>query len=129
MHLNVSCAIIEHKGLVLAVQRNTHMDYPLLWEFPGGKLEEGESASSCIIREIKEELGINIQVREALNTYTHANKGRTITLIPFVCHWKDGSFHLHEHAAARWLRPEELKALSWCPADIPLVKDYLETKK
>lgn len=126
MYLNVSCAIIEHKGLVLAVQRNTDMDNPLLWEFPGGKLEQGEAATDCIVREIKEELGIRIRIVKALSSSEYNQNGHTIRLLPFVCHWESGTLQLHEHAALQWLGPTVLLKLAWCPADVPVVENYLK---
>ena len=128
MCLDVSCAIIEHEGLVLAVQRSAEMANPLLWEFPGGKLEKGEAAADCIVREIKEELNINISILASLSSATHRGKGRSIRLIPFVCRWESGKLQLHEHAAARWLKPAELLTLSWCPADVPVIENYLKTR-
>ena len=120
--LNVACAIIEHDGLTLVVQRSAGMDHALLWEFPGGKLEAGEDAKDCIIREIKEELGINIQVRKQLESREHKN----IRLIPFICSWQSGAIYLHEHKEARWLPAHELHTLPWCPADIFVLKDYIK---
>lgn len=128
MYLNVSCAIIEHQGLVLAVQRNANMDNPLLWEFPGGKVEEGESAANSIVREIKEELGISIQITGALNSSTHSGNARNIRLLPFICRWVGGTLQLHEHADARWLQPAALSMLPWCPADVPIVEDYINIR-
>ncbi len=126
MQLDVSCAIIEHKGLVLAVQRSAQMDNPLCWEFPGGKLEEGESAADCIIREIKEELNIAIEVVKPLGSSIHRAEGHTIRLLPFVCRWKSGTLQLLEHSAVQWLKPAELLHLAWCPADVPVIEDYLK---
>jgi 8-oxo-dGTP diphosphatase len=128
MYLNVSCAIIEHKGLVLAVQRNAGMDNPLLWEFPGGKLEQGEAATDCIVREIKEELAINIRIIKALSSSEYSQGGRTIRLLPFVCRWESGTLQLHEHAALQWIQPAGLLELAWCPADVPVVENYLKNR-
>ncbi len=118
--LEVACAIIEHEGLTLVVQRSAGMKQGLLWEFPGGKLEPGEKAEDCIVREIKEELGITIQPERKLSRSVHGN----ICLIPFICSRVAGDLYLHEHKEALWLRPHELHHLNWCPADIPVVKEY-----
>ena len=123
--LDVACAIIENNGLVLTVQRSEGMKQALLWEFPGGKLEPNENARECIIREIKEELGISVQVQTQLASHTHGN----IRLIPFICSWEKGSLQLHEHKEALWLPAHELHTLDWCPADIPVVKEYLKFLK
>lgn len=122
MPLEVACAIIEHKSRILVVQRSPFMREPLLWEFPGGKLEPGESARDCIKREIKEELGISIHPEKQLPGRQYAS----IQLIPFICSWQEGVLKLHEHQDARWLKPEGLRRLNWCPADITVVEDYLK---
>lgn len=128
MYLDVSCAIIEHEEKVLAVQRSAHMDNSLLWEFPGGKVETGETAAESIVREIKEELGIGVQLVKALRSAEHLEKGRAIRLLPFICRWESGTIHLHEHAAARWMKPDRLLELAWCPADVQVIEDYLKNR-
>lgn len=125
-HLEVSCAIIEQQGKILVVQRNSHMHQPLKWEFPGGKIEEGETAQACILREIKEELGMEIEIRTQLEPPPpYQSAERSIQLIPFVCTWKNGNLRLFEHKAFRWLGPQELLLLDWCPPDVPVVKTFL----
>lgn len=121
--LRVACAIIEHDNHILVVQRSAGMKNGLLWEFPGGKLESGEAAIDCIVREIKEELGIKVHAHQQLSKHDHEN----IQLIPFVCSWKSGNIQLYEHKEARWLPAHELLSLHWCPADIPVVKMYLKS--
>ena len=124
--LEVSCAIIEQQGKILVVQRNSHMHQPLQWEFPGGKVEEGETAQNCIRREIEEELDIRVSIVKQLQNPSPFSSGEsTIQLIPFVCRWESGSLQLFEHRDYRWLPPQELLTLDWCPADIPIVKTYL----
>ena len=118
----VACAIIEHKGMVLVVQRSAKMAHPHQWEFPGGKLESNERACDCIIREIKEELGIEIRPLKELSPTEHS----PIQLIPFICSWTGGELQLHEHANACWLKEDDFPQLDWCPADIPVWKEYLQ---
>ncbi len=125
-HIHVSCAIIEREGRILAAQRSELMSMPLKWEFPGGKIREGELPDSCLERELVEEMGIQVSVRNPLPTTTHHYPSFTITLYPFVCSIRSGEITLHEHAACIWLTPEELASLDWAAADVPVVENYLE---
>jgi len=119
--IDVTCAIIEHQGKILVTQRSENMRHPFKWEFPGGKVEAGESRRDCLLREIREELCIDIRIEEALPSHQTAN----IRLIPFRCSWQAGEIQLIEHEMYAWLAPEALSALDWAEADIPIVKDYL----
>jgi 8-oxo-dGTP diphosphatase len=123
--LHVACAIIEKQGLVLAAQRSAAMSLPLKWEFPGGKIRSGESPDICLHRELKEELGITVSVREALSPATHRYPTFTVTLHPFRCAIESGILTLHEHAAVLWLQPRELLTLDWAAADPPVIEAYL----
>jgi 8-oxo-dGTP diphosphatase len=124
-HIHVACAIIEENGKVLATQRSTAMSMPLKWEFPGGKIEPGESPEDCLRRELIEELGISVDVVLPLLPHTHEYKTLTVTLYPVVCNISSGEIVLHEHAALEWLRPKELATLDWAEADLPVIKSYL----
>lgn len=121
----VACALIEHEGRVLAVQRSPGMRQAGLWEFPGGKLESGENAAGCIVREIKEELDMDIRPLKALTPVEHS----PIRLIPVICSWTGGKMLLHEHSDARWLKEDDFMHLSWCQADIPVWKEYLQFRQ
>lgn len=125
-HLHVSCAIIEQGGLVLAAQRSAVMSMPLKWEFPGGKIRNGESPENGLRREISEELGVDITVMSPLPLSTHAYPSLTVTLYPFICAIQKGRITLHEHASVTWLRPEDLYSLDWAEADLPVVGSYLK---
>jgi 8-oxo-dGTP diphosphatase len=124
IHVHVACALIERNGLTLAAQRSSTMNLPLKWEFPGGKLEEGESAEACLHRELMEELGITIAVGRPLPLHTHSYDTFTVTLYPFVCTLDSETITLHEHAAIVWLPPEELHTLDWAEADWPVLEAY-----
>lgn len=124
-HLHVACAIVENDGRVLAAQRSAVMKMPLQWEFPGGKIKSGETAHACLHRELKEELGIAVSVREALTLATHRYPTFTVTLHPFRCAIASGTLTLHEHAAVLWLAPEDLLTLDWAAADLPVIAAYL----
>ena len=124
MHIHVTCAIIERNGLVLAARRSRTMRMPLKWEFPGGKIEPGESAEACLHREVMEEMGLCVSVKRAMPLSTHAYPAFTVTLYPFVCEILSGELTLNEHRAVAWLKPEELPALDWVEADREIVATY-----
>jgi 8-oxo-dGTP diphosphatase len=124
-HIHVACAIIEKNGKVLATQRSAEMVLPLKWEFPGGKIDAGESAEACLKRELIEELSICVNVNQELPSYKHNYSIFTVTLYPFVCSILAGEITLHEHAACCWLAPEELCLLDWAAADVPVLNSYI----
>lgn len=115
-------------NLVLVCQRSDKMDLPGKWEFPGGKLREGESAQDAIVREIKEELSITIKVLEKLPSHQHKYLDKTIELIPFRAWITSGEILLTEHKDYQWLESIELPLLEWADADIPILIDYLSLK-
>ncbi|SMD12766.1 (deoxy)nucleoside triphosphate pyrophosphohydrolase [Pedobacter nyackensis] len=124
--IEVTCAIIvAEDGKVLVAQRSESMSHPLKMEFPGGKIESAETAEQCLIREIKEELDVDIQILSELNSNQHAYPGFSVNLIPFVCRITGGEIVLKEHAAYAWLDNSELPDLDWVAADVPVVMNYL----
>lgn len=125
-HIHVACAIIERDGFVLAAQRSATMSLPLKWEFPGGKIDAGETPQACLKRELIEELGIRINIVRPLSTSTHTYQSFTVTLYPYVCSIESGELVLHEHAAVKWCKPEKLALLDWAEADGPVIEEYLE---
>ncbi len=119
----VTCAVIIEKGRVLATQRNEHMPHALKWEFPGGKVKEGETPESCIKREILEEVGLKILVDGPLPAVNYSYNTHTIRLIPFICTIGSGAISLAEHKAHRWVHFAELDELDWLDADVEVVKE------
>ena len=117
--IHVVGAVITRDGLVMCAQRGKDGDLPGLWEFPGGKIERGESKQAALIREISEELGCTVEVGNEVTTTTHEYEFGEVTLTTFYCSLVSGTPTLTEHAALAWLRPDELHTLSWAPADIP----------
>lgn len=101
------------------------MHLPLKWEFPGGKLHEGEAEADCIRREIREELGMEVEPVRRLPDVTHDYGDKHVVLLPFVCRYVSGELRLMEHADSRWLKPPELQSLDWCEADLPVVSEYM----
>ena len=123
--IHVTCAIIERDGLVLAAQRSATMSMPFKWEFPGGKIHEGETPEECLRRELVEELGIQVAVGKSLPVSTHHYPAFTVTLYPYVCTITAGEIVIHEHAAIVWLPLDELHSLDWAEADLPVIEAYL----
>ena len=121
----VLCAIITFPSGILAVQRSERMSLPLTWEFPGGKLEPGETEADCLLREIREELNIDIALDQRLTPVEHHYPHISIQLIPYTARYLSGTLTLREHKAHRFLRKEELEGLDWAAADVPIMKEFL----
>ncbi len=123
--LRVCCAIINLQGKTLIVQRGENMKLPVKWEFPGGKIEGNESETDCVVREIKEELNIEIEVEKRLDSSLFEYPDFSIELIPFIAKYISGQVSLKEHQQYLLLEKEELAKLDWADADISIVKQYL----
>jgi len=121
----VACAIIEREGRVLAAQRSAIMSLPLKWEFPGGKIEAGESPEQCLHRELREELGISVHIGAAFAPATHSYPDFTVTLYPFVCRMAEGIITMHEHLDLKWIEPHRMPELDWAAADLPVIGAYM----
>jgi 8-oxo-dGTP diphosphatase len=128
MHIHVTCAVIRRDGLILAARRSASMAMPLKWEFPGGKIHPGETPEDCLRRELQEELGITAAVGSALPLTRHDYPEFTITLYPFECTIEFGDPVAREHDQLLWLLPNELPALDWAEADIPIVQSLRGTE-
>lgn len=126
--IQVTCAIILKDGKILVTQRSESMKLPLKWEFPGGKLEEGENEVDCIIREIKEELNIDIRITKPLTPQVHDYGTFKINLIPFLAEYVSGEIILAEHQAYKMLDQSKLKELDWAEADIEIVNEVVNSK-
>lgn len=123
--IRVTCAIIKKDGLILACQRSAIMSMPLKWEFPGGKLEYDEDEIACIIREIKEELNIEINIIKRLRSFVHEYPSFRIELIPFLSEILLGEIVLKEHLQYKWMSKHELLNLDWAEADLPIVDEIM----
>ncbi|GAB2466621.1 DNA mismatch repair protein MutT [Hymenobacter qilianensis] len=122
-HHEVVAAIIQRGDEFLCLQRGpSKYDYIAhKWEFPGGKVEAGETQQAALVREIQEELGLGIQVGSLLLTVEHDYPDFRITMHGLLCTALTAELTLHEHVAYRWLRREQLDSLDWAAADLPLV--------
>jgi len=125
-HLEVVGAIIEYEGKILCMQRNQskYLYTSYKWEFPGGKIEEGETKSEALMRELREEMDFDIKISESdyLEKVDHEYPDFSITMYCYLCHSKTDSFTRKEHVDHKWLLPSEMDTLDWAEADLPIVK-------
>ena len=119
--IKVVAAIIIEDNRVFATQRG-YGDMKGGWEFPGGKIEEGELPEEALVREIKEELDTEIIVGELMDTVEYDYPKFHLSMDCFVCGIKSGDLVLKEHEAARWLAKDELGDVEWLPADEGLIE-------
>ena len=123
--IDVVAAIIGQDGKVLATQRG-YGEQAGGWEFPGGKIELGETPEEAILREIHEELGAIIAVDGHLVTIDHDYETFHLHMACFLAHVAEGALELHEHSSARWVDSETIDSLDWLPADLKVVKAVKE---
>jgi len=119
--VHVVGAAILRDGRCLVARRSEKMSSPLSWEFPGGKVEEGEQPSAALERELGEELGIDVVVKDLAGTGRSLSPEREIVLDVYFAELERGEPHPHEHAEIAWLRPGELEGLDWAEPDVPIV--------
>ena len=122
--IQVVAAVIFRKRKVLCVQRLEHErdQVSLKWEFPGGKVEVGESREEALVREIREELSVDIEVSEFLMTVEHKYPDFHLTMHVYKGVVTKGEITLNEHIALKWLFVDELDQLDWAEADVAVVK-------
>lgn len=119
--IRVVAAVIKDGSKVLATQRG-YGDFKGKWEFPGGKIESGESAEQALIREIKEELDIDIGVKDYIVTIEYDYPEFHLSMDCYWCEIVSGKMILKEHEAAKWLSKAMLKSVPWLPADFMLIE-------
>ena len=120
--IDVVCGVIEDgRGNVLACRRPAGKHLGGLWEFPGGKVDPGESPAEALIRELREELMIDVVVSSPLEPVVWPYESITIRLIPYLCRIVAGEPVAHEHDEIRWCSRCLLATLEWAPADIPIL--------
>ena len=114
--IDVVAAILHRDGAYFATQRG-YGEFEGMWEFPGGKIEPGESLEVALKREIQEELGVDIAIENLLCTTEYDYPSFHLTMHCYLCSIASGEIELREHKSARWLRPEELGSVEWLLAD------------
>lgn len=129
--VNVVAAIIIKDKKIFATQRG-YGEFKDGWEFPGGKVEKGETPENAIVREIKEELDTEIKVKEYFDTAEYDYPNFHLSMKCYICTVLSGKLELLEHEAAKWLDKDSLDSVAWLPADLGLVdklKDYLSKNR
>lgn len=119
--IQVVAAIITHNHRIFATQRG-YGEFKDGWEFPGGKMEPGETPGEALVREIREELDTEIEVGELVETVEYDYPKFHLTMYCFLCTIRSGNLVLKEHEAARWLTGDELDSVDWLPADVKVVE-------
>lgn len=115
-HIEVVAAVIKRENRIFATQRG-YGDFKDWWEFPGGKMEPGESPENALVREIKEELDADICVGDLIHTVECDYPNFHLTMHCYWCELQSEALHLNEHEAASWLTLESLHSVRWLPAD------------
>lgn len=119
--IKVTCAIIIQNEKILLTQRGEHPHHPFQWEFPGGKIKPGETEKECILREIAEELELQVEIKERLEPAIFDYGFKKIELIPFICFIRDGKIKLNEHVDFKWVRWQEASNMNILEADKKII--------
>ena len=120
-HIEVVAAIIRKEDKIFATQRG-YGEWKDWWEFPGGKMEAGETPEEALVREIREELSTEISVDEFLCTVEYDYPAFHLKMHCYLCSLIGEALHLNEHEAARWLTKNELDSVKWLPADLGVIE-------
>ncbi len=124
--IDVVCAVIVNpQGQYLACLRPLGKHLGGLWEFPGGKVDPGESPETALVRELREELAVKVEVGRSLAAVIWNYEARTIRLLPYFCKITAGEPQALEHEALRWIAPQDFGELRWADADLPILKELI----
>jgi len=123
--VEVAAAIISNDSKILIAKRPAHKYLGGYWEFPGGKIEAGETPEVCLHRELAEELDITVKINRFLTEQVFQYEKFTVCLKVFLCSWEEGEISLNDHDEYKWVQKEQLLSFNLAPADIPLVEFYL----
>lgn len=126
--IDVVAAIIERDGKILLAQRPAHADQPGKWEFPGGKVESGETQPAALIRELREELGIEARPQRYIASHQREVSGRIIHLHAWHVPVYSGDPDALEHAQLIWTSAEKALTFDLAPADVPLLKAFMASR-
>jgi 8-oxo-dGTP diphosphatase len=123
--IHVVCGIIESGGKILLGKRSAPRQHAGFWEFPGGKIDPGETPESALTREIMEELGVTICVGRRLSVVVHEYETHSVRLIPFMCRITDGSITALEYRETAWINPAALIELPLLTPDYAILEEYV----
>jgi 8-oxo-dGTP diphosphatase len=126
--IHVVGAVIVNEGKILCAQRGENQSLSLKWEFPGGKIEAGETSQEALKREILEEMNCTIKIGDQIEHTIYEYDFGVVHLTTFYCKLIEGTPILSEHAAIRWLQAAELDSLDWAPADIPAIEKIMSQR-
>jgi 8-oxo-dGTP diphosphatase len=127
--IKVVCGIIFNDNKVFICRRKPEKSLGGYWEFPGGKIERGEKYELSLSRELIEELGMKVEVKEYFKTNIHAYEKLTIELIAYKCIFFDATFQLTDHDSFEWVLVKDLVNWNLAPADIPIAKELIINDK
>lgn len=125
-HYEVVAAVIEKDNRIYCARRRNDGELALKWEFPGGKVESGETNQEALKREIREELSADIKVGDFITTVNHTYNTFKLTMHAYRAKVVSGDLVLSEHTGFKWLHPSELDSLDWAAADVPIVKTLMK---
>jgi 8-oxo-dGTP diphosphatase len=120
--VKVTAAILAKDGRIIIAQRKSRDHLSGKWEFPGGKVEPGETPEVCLARELKEEFDIDVAIGEFLGSNVHHYDHASIELMAYRASWVGGAIRMNDHKAYRWVTVDELAEFDFAPADIPFVE-------
>ncbi|OAB48003.1 (deoxy)nucleoside triphosphate pyrophosphohydrolase [Paenibacillus antarcticus] len=118
-------AVIVNEDKILCAQRGVSKSLPLKWEFPGGKIESGETPQEALKREIHEEMNCQVEIGDHVEDTTYEYDFGIVHLTTYYCRLIEGTPTLTEHVAIKWLPRAELNTLDWAPADIPAIQKIM----
>ena len=119
--LLVTAGILIHNGTILIAKRPAGKTMAAMWEFPGGKIEPGETAAACMIREMEEEFAIRVEVVRGYDELIHHYPDFSVKLIFFLLRWTGGALECRDHDDFKWVLPEHLTDYVFLPADAPII--------
>lgn len=124
--IEVTAAIIEKDGKIMLARRQEGQHMAGYWEFPGGKIEQGEQAETCLIRELREELSIEVKIEAFVSDTEYQYPEKHVRLICYRVSIIKGQPLLNAHDKIVWVRPQEVLHYNLAPADIPIIQNYLQ---